>query len=71
MSYLYILQIIPCQSNCLQIFPPNAYVVIQDPWEMLILEGANPLRAGPMGAWSTSEAACDDSVTHAWARGPG
>ena len=27
MSYLYILQIIPCQSNCLQIFPPNAYVV--------------------------------------------
>lgn len=38
---------------------------------MLILEGANPLRAGPMGAWSTSEAACDDSVTHAWARGPG
>ena len=27
MSCLYILQIIPCQSNCLQIFPPNPYVV--------------------------------------------
>ena len=27
MSCLYIWQIIPCQSNCLQIFPPNPYVV--------------------------------------------
>lgn len=38
---------------------------------MLILEGANPLRAGPMGAWSTSEAGWGDPVMHAWARGPG
>lgn len=38
---------------------------------MLILEGANPLRAGPIGAWSTSEAGYDDSVTHAWARESG